>query len=88
VKRDAADHLHVEVPHAKRSLRGLADDGKCLGQEIIQGLPPGKTIAEFRGLGPERLIREGRDSGFQAVNFGDDGLNPLQVPLVLGTDNL
>ncbi len=43
VQGDAAQQLHVEVPHAERPPAGLAHQGKGLGQQPIERLA---------GLGP------------------------------------
>ena len=36
VQHDAADQLHVEVPHAQNALARLAHHGKGLGQEVVE----------------------------------------------------
>jgi len=35
MQRHTTDQLHVEVPHAEHASGRLADDGKCLWQQLI-----------------------------------------------------
>ncbi len=48
VKNRPADDLDVEMPHVQHPAAGLADDGECLGHEIVQRLALGQALAEFR----------------------------------------
>ena len=41
VQHDAANHLHIEMPHAQHALGGLAAGGKGLGQDLVQRLAIG-----------------------------------------------
>ena len=48
---DSADQLHIEVPHAERPFRRLADHGERLGEEVVER--PGAievTLVRFRAL--------------------------------------
>ncbi len=49
VQRDAADQLHVEMPHLQHALRRLAHDGEGLRQDLVQPLAIGHALLELRG---------------------------------------
>jgi hypothetical protein len=46
VEHDPAEDLHVEVAQADTALGYLADGGEGLGQDVIERLPAGQTLAE------------------------------------------
>ena len=54
VERDAAEELHVEVPHRQRALAGFAHDGERLGQDGVELLALCDPLLELGGLGLER----------------------------------
>ena len=58
VEGQAADELHVEVPHLERALRGLANHGERFGREVVERLAGGEPLAEFVGLGPQGLVAQ------------------------------
>ena len=43
---DAAEHLHVEVPHVEAAAAGLAHQGERLGQDPIERLVALDAIAQ------------------------------------------
>ena len=47
VKNDTAKHLHAEGAFTEYAVVCLANSGKSLGQNIIQGFSCGKTVAEY-----------------------------------------
>ena len=47
----AADHLHVEMAHAEYAATGLAHDGECLRQQVIQRFALFMAAAELAGPG-------------------------------------
>ncbi len=53
VQRDAADQLHVEVPHRQRALARLADDREGLRQDRVERRARGELLLELRRLGRE-----------------------------------
>ena len=46
VQHDAADDLHVEVPHVLGAAGGLAAGGERLGQEVVERFAVGQAFAE------------------------------------------
>ena len=55
----AADQLHVEVPHVEHAAAGFADDGKGLGQQVVERLAVGDARLEFGGLRAQRSSDSG-----------------------------
>jgi hypothetical protein len=88
VEHDAADQLHVEVPHVQRPAAGLANDGKGLGQEVVEGLALSEPVAELDGPRPELLVGECLNVRFFGVDLGDERADSFQLTLVLGADDL
>ena len=58
---DAADQLHVEVPHVQHAAAGLADDGEGFGQQVVERLAVGEPGAELVGLLAELLVGQRLD---------------------------
>ena len=57
VQHDAADQLHVEVPHVEHAAAGLADHREGLGQQVVERFAVGEPLAEFGGLLAQLLRR-------------------------------
>ena len=72
VEDDAADELHVEVPHVQHAASGLADDGEGLGQQVVERLALGDARAELRRLGAELLVGERLDRRLERVDLLDE----------------
>jgi hypothetical protein len=68
---DAADQLHVEVAHVQHALARLADHRECLGKQFVERLACGVALLEFRGLGPQCVVGECGDRGFERVDGAD-----------------
>ena len=51
MQRGAAHELDVEVALAERALRGLADGGERLGQQVVERLAVLVALPELVGLG-------------------------------------
>ena len=66
---NAADELHIEVPHAQYTAGRFTDDRKSLGQEIVQCLPLGQTGFELIGLVGQGSITELLQSVFQRIDL-------------------
>ena len=73
VQDDAADQLHVEVPHVDRAAPGLPHDGERLGEQVVDGRALRQPLPELGGLRPQRLVGERLDSGFEGVVCSTSG---------------
>ena len=88
VQDDAPDELDVEMAHLGRPAGGLPDDGEGLREDVIEAGALGQLLLEFGGLGPELVVGQGLDAGFEIVNGGDKGAQPLQGAVVVVAEEL
>ena len=58
MQNDAADHLHVKVPHLQHALAGLANHCECFGQHLIERFTCGKALLELGGFCLQLGIRQ------------------------------
>ncbi len=70
------------MPHAERSLAGLADDRERLGKDILERRAVADSLLEFVRLGPQRLVGQGSDRRLERVDFPDRLTIALEQPLV------
>ena len=87
MQHDAADELHVEVPHVQRALAGFPHHRERIGQQIVQRLAVGETRAELVGLRAQGLVRELLDLRFFRADHGCHRPQPLQFAIVGGADD-
>ena len=102
MQHDAADELHVEVPHVQHAPAGFADDGEGLGQNLVErglqlrvllvGIFDGvyalaNALAKFLGLGAELLVGELLHGRLRGVDLLHQRLNALDFPFVTGAKN-
>ena len=88
VQHDAADELHVEVPHAEHAPSGLAHHRKGVDQQIVEGGPLVPPCAQLCRLGTESVVRERTDLVLPLPDGDDQGLNALEIPLILRAEDL
>ena len=85
---DAADELHVEVPHVERAAAGLADDRERLRQQIVERLAAREPVAEFLGLGAELIVGERLNLGFFRADHVHERTDLLQFAIVVRPEDL
>ena len=88
VQDDAADELHVVVPHLQDAAAGLAHDGKRFGQQVVQRFALRDALLEDGGLTPQFLVGERSDLALEAVDAVDNRTQPLDFAIVLSADDL
>ena len=71
VQHHAADHLDVEVAHAHRAPRGLADDRERLGQQVVERLAVAGALAQRVGVRAQLVVVEQLELGLPAVDAVD-----------------
>jgi len=83
------------VAHVEDAPARLAHDREGLGQEVVEALAAPAPVAaaleaapELLGLGAELVVGERADRALQRADALDDGADRLQLPLVLGPDDL
>ncbi len=82
MEHDAADHLHVEMAHAKRADRGFADRGKGFGQDVVERLARFEPRAELERLVAQFLVGHGGYLRLEGVDLVDDLEQAFDVTVV------
>ena len=78
VQRHAADQLHVEMAHAQRAARRLADHREGLGKQGIESRAGGEAGPEVVGADPQLFVGELPELGLQGIGGLDLAGKPLQ----------
>ena len=87
VEGEAADELHVEVPHPQHPPARLADDREGLGQDVVERLALREPFLELGRLGGERVVVEGLHLRLEGPDGRDDRSDGLELALVLRSDD-
>src|SRR3546814_8643194 len=69
MQRDGAQHLDVEMTHAKYTLAGLPHDSKGLGQKIVERRPVGNALTKFGGFCSQLVVGERLHARFKRVDL-------------------
>ena len=72
VEADAADHLHVKMTHAEHAARGLAHDGKRLGQDLLHRHALCELLAEFTRVAREFVVGKVCHRGLERIDLLND----------------
>ncbi len=88
VQRHAADHLGIEVTHAHDALAGLTHGREGFRQQLVEVFPLRETLAEFRGLGCQRLIGERLKLALERIDRVDPLAQALHFAIIFGTHYL
>ena len=67
---------------------GLADDGKRLRQQVVEGRAAGDALLELGRLPLELVVGQRLNGGFEVVDPGDERHKPLEFTIVLGANDL
>ena len=87
MEHDAADHLHIEMPHAEHPLRRFAHRGESFGQDIVERLALGQLRAELAGLGAQFVVGQGFKRGLEGCDLADDLVEGFYIPVVGRAEN-
>ncbi len=87
VQNDAADQLHIEVPHIQDAASGFAAHGEGFDQQVVQGLAVGDALLEFHGLLGQFGVGKLLERGFEIVDGGDHWTEPLDFAFVPGPED-
>ena len=68
---DAAQELHVEMPHVQRPPAGLADQGEALDEQSAQRLAAFRAITQRKAFLAELLVAELLQFGLESGDFRD-----------------
>jgi hypothetical protein len=88
VQGQAADELHVEVPHVEDAAAGLAHHRERFGEDVVERLALGQPVPEFERFRLQLGVAEGEDRRLEGDDALDQGSYGLELPLVLRTDYL
>ena len=88
MQRDAADQLHVEVAHLEHALAALAHHGKGLGQQLFERLALRQALAEFIGLGAQRVVVQSLELRLQLIDLLRGAPVGLQQAVIATAENL
>ena len=88
VQGDATGKLHIEVAHLHDPLGALTHHGKSLGQQGIQALTSGCTIAEALRFGPQLIVAQAFESSLHGVDTLDGFAVSLEQAVIATAENL
>ena len=87
MQHHAADHLHIEMPHAECALGALAHDGEDLLKHRIELGSRGELAADRLHAGPQRLVIHASEAGFQRIDARHPRLMAFQGAVIRRTEN-
>ena len=79
VERGAAHQLHVVVALADHAHGGLAGDGECLDQDVVEGRAVGEPISELDRLASQFVVGQAMHLVAERVDVGNDRLEGLDL---------
>jgi hypothetical protein len=88
VQGEAADELHVEVPHVEHAAARLAHDRERLREQVVEGLARSQPVPELGRLGLQLGVGKGKDRRLEGDDALDERSDGLELALVLGPDDL
>ena len=87
MQHDAADHLHIEMPHAQHALGGFTHGGKGFGQDVVQRLAGFELSLQLGRLRLQLVIGKRTDLVFQTSDAHDDRPQRLQIAIIRRPEN-
>ena len=87
VQDDAADQLHVVVPHSEGALGGGAGQGERLEEDVVEALTVLDLLLELTDAASNAVVVELLDVRLEVVDGGHHGAELLERPLVLGAED-
>ena len=88
IEHHAADHLHIEMTHAKHPPARLAHDGEGLAEQCVAALTVGQALTKLIRLGRKGRVVECLQSRFQLIDLFDRFEHALHQPLVAAAEDL
>ena len=88
VQHDAADQLHIKVPHVQRAAGGFPHHGEGIDEQTVERIALGEAFAQRRGLSAQLRVALRPHCGFTCVDFAHKGRQRLERAFVLGAENL
>ena len=88
VHHDAADELHVVVPHPERAHAGDAHGREGLREELVERLALRDALLEGRGVAAQLVVAELLEALLERSDLRDERLHLLELAFVLGAEEL
>ncbi len=88
VQNVAANELHIEVAHVEDAPSHLAHRRERFHQQVVERGALRQLLLELDGLVRQFLVGEPLHGGLQVVDGGYDRPHGLDLPLVLGAEDL
>ncbi|MNC88692.1 hypothetical protein D3C83_45350 [compost metagenome] len=88
MQHHAAHQLDVEVPHLEHAPPAFADDRERFDQQVVHGFAVHDPLPELGCLVAELFVAERLDLRLERVDVGDERAETLDLPFVLGADDL
>ena len=85
---NSPDQLDVKVPLIAHALAGFANQGKSLGDDILEGCAFGNALLEFCRFLWEICVSQSRHFRFELVDLLYDRLHVLEEPRTVVTKHL
>ncbi len=87
MQNGSADELDVEVTHVEDTASGFAADGEGFLEQVVKRLAVFDALLEFDGFLGQLGVGELLEGGFEIVDLGDEGAEPLDFAFVPGAEN-
>ncbi len=84
MQHDAAQYLHIERAHADHALGRLARNGKCVGQQVVQGSALVQAFTQDAGLRAQRVVAHDADAIFMCVDLFQQRRQFFNIPFSAG----
>jgi hypothetical protein len=73
---------------AQGTLRCLANHGKGLGKDLVDGLASPNSLLEFSLFAPELIVAERAYFRLKLIDPFDEGMDPLQFSFIFAPHDL
>ncbi len=83
MQTNAAQHLHIKMPHAKHAAGGLTHNRKRLRQNIIQCFAVFQPFLELRRMTGQRGIADIPQARFQRIDLVYNQLHALYLFIII-----
>ena len=88
VKDGPTDKLDVKVTHVEDAAGHLADGREGLVKDVVECRPARDPLLELSSPGGKGRVRKLLQVGFERIDLNHEGLESLELPLILGPDDL
>ena len=87
MQNDAAEQLHIKGALAEHAPVCLANDGKCVGQDVVERFSAGESLFECCGLCAQLLVGHSGVFRRKCLNLICDYFQFLDLMVAVGAEN-